>query len=286
MTIFNLGSINVDLVYRVPHLPGPGETIASTSFKKGLGGKGANMSVAIARAGSRCTHIGSVGDDGQWTVDTLASAGVDTRHIHRSLPTGHAVIYVDDAGENSIVLNAGANSCVSSDVVAAALAEAKDTDTFICQNETNLQAEAAQMAHAKGLSVAYAAAPFSAEAVKAVLPYLGLLVLNEVEAEQLQTETGHPISELPVRDIVVTLGAAGCRWYRGGQRRDFAAIPVTPVDTTGAGDTFTGYLIAALDQGKPMEAAIALAGKAGALMVTRLGTAEVIPTLQEVTEAF
>lgn len=286
MTIFNLGSINIDLVYRVPHLPGPGETLASTSFTKGLGGKGANMSVAIARAGGRCTHIGSVGEDGQWTVDKLAEMGVDTLHIDRSLPTGHAIIYVDDAGENSIVLNAGANRCMSSDGVKAALDRATDTDIFICQNETNLQSEAAKLAHDMGLRVAYAAAPFSPEAVQAVLPYLSLLVLNEVEAHQLQEATGLSIEELNLPDVVVTLGAQGCRWYTHGLTRDFAAIAVTPVDTTGAGDTFTGYLVAGLDQGLSMEAAIERAGRAAALMVTRLGTAEVIPTLQEVTEAF
>ena len=109
--------------------------------------------------------------------------------------------------------------------------------------------------------------------------------MNEVEAEQLAQATGQTPDRLPVRDVVVTLGSDGCRWHNTdtGQSLHIPAIPVTPVDTTGAGDTFTGYLIAGLDRGLPMEQALGLATRAGALMVSRLGTADVIPDLKEVT---
>ncbi|WGW04593.1 ribokinase [Tropicibacter oceani] len=287
MTIFNLGSINADLVYRVPHLPGPGETLASTSLSRGLGGKGANMSVAAARAGARCVHIGAVGEDGRWAIERLTEYGVDTRHIRvGSEPTGHAVIAVDDAGENSILLYPGANCALSEPDISKALSEATAEDLFICQNETNLQAEAARMASGRGMRVAYAAAPFSAAAVMAVLPLLDLLVLNEVEAAQLAEATGHSPEHLPVRDAVVTLGSKGCRWHNtdSGDTQAFPAIKVAPVDTTGAGDTFTGYLIAGLDRGMPMAQAIGLATKAAALMVTRMGTADVIPDLKDVQD--
>ena len=110
MTIFNLGSINADHVYCVPHLPGPGETLAATSMQTGLGGKGANMSVAAARAGSHVAQIGAVGRDGLWAKNRLLEYGVDTRHIAElDVPTGHAIITVDDAGENAITLFSGAN---------------------------------------------------------------------------------------------------------------------------------------------------------------------------------
>ncbi|MCT4555071.1 MAG: ribokinase [Pelagimonas sp.] len=284
MTIFNLGSINIDLFYRVAHLPQPGETLASGGFDRGLGGKGANMSVAMARAASRAVHIGAVGEDGGWTVSRLTEYGVDTRHIQRVGATGHAVILVDDAGENAIVLHGGANQDIPISAVMAALAEATPGDTFLCQNETNLQAEAARMARSKGLRVTYAAAPFEAQAVRAVLPYLDLLVLNAVEAAQLTQATGQSLDDLPVRDVVVTLGGAGCRWHGPEGVQSYPAVPVTPVDTTGAGDTFTGYLLAGLDQGMPMAQAIGLASKAGALMVTRPGTADVIPDLKEVRD--
>lgn len=110
MAIFNLGSVNIDHVYRVPHLPLPGETLASTSFRSGLGGKGANQSIAIARAGGQVHHIGAIGTDGGWLAEQMAAAGVDTQHLAVvDVPTGNAIINVDDAAENSIVLYAGAN---------------------------------------------------------------------------------------------------------------------------------------------------------------------------------
>lgn len=286
MTVFNLGSINIDHVYRVPHLPKPGETLAAADVSKGLGGKGANMSVAVVRGGSQCTHIGSIGVDGEWTSEILQELGVETSHIHKSNPTGHAIINVDDAGENAIVIYPGANRSISASAPIAALAEAEPTDIFVCQNETNQQVEAAQIAKAKGLMVVYAAAPFDVEAVKAILPYTDMLVLNEIEAEQLVAGLGKSLSDLPISDIVVTLGSKGCRWISGNNARSFPAQKVTPVDTTGAGDTFTGFLIAGMDQNLPIDQAIDFAGKAGALMVTRLGAATVIPTKAEVLAAF
>ncbi len=288
MTIYNLGSINADLVYRLPHMPAPGETLASESFGRGLGGKGANMSVAAARAGAQCLHIGAVGSDGGWMVERLMEYGVDTRGIQRGAEaSGHAIILLDAAGENSIVLHPGANRRLTAEQIGEAMMTADDGDLFLAQNETNMQREAAEIASGKGMRVAYAAAPFDAEAVQAVLPLLDLLVLNEVEAAQLQAATGLAPEALPVRDVVVTLGGEGCRWYQTdrGEVHHQPAYPVTPVDTTGAGDTFTGYLLAALDRGMTMPEALDLASRAGALMVTRLGAADVIPDLKEVQAA-
>lgn len=283
MAVFNLGSINADHVYRVAHLPRPGETLAARALSTGLGGKGANMSVAAARAASHVRHLGAVGADGRWAVERLMEYGVDTRHIAvLDVATGHAVINVDDAGENAIVLFPGANQAIGADQIGAALVEAATGDTLLLQNETCNQRFAAETGSKLGLRVAYAAAPFEAQAVADVLPFTDLLVLNEVEAEQLCRASGLEIGELGVADVVVTLGARGCRWIGAGGVRDFAAEQVRAVDTTGAGDTFTGYLVAALDQGQPMAQAIGLAMRAAALMVTRAGTADVIPDLAEV----
>lgn len=287
MAIYNLGSINADYFYRVPHLPGPGETLAATYFTRGLGGKGANMSVAAARAAARVVHIGSVGPDGVWARDRLTEFGVDTRHIAQlpDTPTGHAIINVDAQGENAIVLFPGANHAIPETTLAAALSEASPGDTLLFQNETTLQRAAAEMGRKLGLTIAYAAAPFDVVAAASVLPFLDFLILNEVEASQLSEETGKDPAALGIRDVVVTLGSKGARWYHDGQARDFPALPVTPVDTTGAGDTFTGYVLAARDRGFPMEQSLTLASRAAALMVTRVGTADVIPDLKEVTEA-
>lgn len=288
MTIFNLGSINADLVYRVPHLPGPGETLAARDMTRGLGGKGANMSVAAARAAARAVHIGAVGSDGGWAVERLLEYGVDTRHISTvAEPTGHAVIAVDDAGENQILLYPGANRALGPAHLAAALAEAQTGDLFLFQNETSGGADGARAARARGLRVVHAAAPFEVTAVTEVLPLIDLLVLNEVEAGQLREATGTAPADLPVSDVVITLGGDGANWVQTqtGQEVHIPPVPVTPVDTTGAGDTFTGYLVAGLDRGLPMQQALNQAALAGAIMVTRLGTADVIPDLADLERA-
>ncbi|MFV0514605.1 MAG: ribokinase [Jhaorihella sp.] len=288
MAIWNLGSINADMVYAVPHLPGPGETLAATGFARFLGGKGANMSVAAARAGARVCHIGAVGADGRWAVERLREYGVDTRHIAViAESTGHAIVAVDPAAENQIILYPGANRAISEEMLRRALSGAQAGDSLLMQNETNLQSQAARMGRDLGLKICYAAAPFEAAAVRAVLPCLDFLVLNAVEAGQLQAATGMRPAALPVRHVIVTRGAQGARYFDtvSGQSRDFPAIPVRPVDTTGAGDTFAGYVLAGLDRGMPMEQAIGLAMRAAAIMVTRHGTADVIPDLKDVGEA-
>ncbi|MBM1555388.1 ribokinase [Sulfitobacter mediterraneus] len=285
--IWNLGSINADNFYRVPHLPEPGETLAATGFDRGLGGKGANMSVAAARAAARVMHIGAVGADGAWAKDRLLEYGVDTQHIFVVAPaTGHANICVDPAGENSIVLYPGANHTITEQMIGAALAEASPGDILLMQNETLGQQFAAETAQTLGLRVAYAAAPFDAEAVAGLAHIADLLILNEVEAAQLLAATGQELSNLPVDDVVVTLGGDGCKWVsnKGDITQTYAAYPADPVDTTGAGDTFTGYLLAGLDRGMDMADAIDLAMRAGALMVARHGTADVIPDLKEILD--
>ncbi|WP_171175220.1 ribokinase [Ruegeria sp. HKCCD8929] len=288
MAIWNLGSINADMVYAVPHLPGPGETLAASKLEQFLGGKGANMSVAAARAGSHVCHIGAVGPEGRWAVERLTEYGVDTRHISEAeVPTGHAIIAVDAGGENQIVLFPGANHSIGADQLGQALSSAQAGDLLVMQNETNAQVEAAKMGRDLGLKVCYAAAPFEAEAVQAVLPHLDFLILNEVEAEQLQQASGLSPDQLPVPQVIVTLGSRGARYFdtASGETQEFPAFKVEAVDTTGAGDTFTGYVLAGIDRGMPIAQAISQAIRAAAIMVTRHGTADVIPDLKDVQDA-
>ncbi|NNK15765.1 MAG: ribokinase [Sulfitobacter sp.] len=285
--IWNLGSINVDNFYHLSHLPAPGETIAADRFHQGLGGKGANMSVAAARAAARAAHIGAVGPEGKWAVDRLLEYGVDTRHIAQvTTATGHANINVDAAGENNIVIFRGANHEITEQMIGAALSEASPGDFLLMQNETCGQIYAAETGKTLGLRFAYAAAPFSADSVQAVMDHIDLLVLNAVEAAQLEAAIGDRIEDLPIADIVITLGADGCKWVsnKGQSSQQYKAYAADVVDTTGAGDTFTGYLIAALDRGAGMPDAIDLAMRAGALMVSREGTADVIPDLKEIED--
>jgi ribokinase len=285
MAIWNLGSINADFVYRVPHIPAPGETLSSTGRQMFLGGKGTNMSVAAARAAARVNHIGAVGQDGRWAIQRLLEYGVDTRNIALlDTETAQAIIMVDPEGENAIVLHPGANAEIPQVTLQAAMAEAETGDWLVIQNETNLQRTAAEMGKKLGLQIAYAAAPFDADRVKAVLPSLDFLILNAVEAAQLEEAIGTAPADLPVRDVIVTRGADGADWYSAAGKQHFPAIKVDAVDTTGAGDTFTGYVLAGLDRGMPMAQAIGQATKAGALMVMRHGTADVIPDLSEVQD--
>ncbi|MBC6406810.1 MAG: ribokinase [Rhodobacteraceae bacterium] len=285
MAIFNLGSLNVDYFYRLQRLPAPGETLSTIDRAQGLGGKGANMSMAAARAGARVSHIGAVGADGAWIVQRLAEDGVDTTYITQvAVPTGHAIVMVAADGENAILVMAGANHALCETQIEQALLTAQRGDTLLMQNETTLQRQAAGLARDCGMRVAYAAAPFEAEAVQVLLPFLDILILNAVEAAQLQEATGQKISQLPIRQVIVTQGHKGALLFDNGQktRQSFSALSVQAVDTTGAGDTVAGYILAACDRGETIEHAMAWAMCAGALMVMRRGTADVIPRLAEV----
>jgi len=190
MTIWNLGGINIDHIYEVPHIPAPGETLDGSEHQVFLGGKGANMSVAAARAGAHVRHIGAVGQDGQNMTDRLMEYGVDTRGIlNVEIATAHAIIFVAPDGENAIMVYPGANRDIPLNHIKQSLTQAETGDWFICQNEVNHQIETAKLARDMGLNVAYAAAPFDAAITKDILPYLDFLILNEVEAEQLKQAT-------------------------------------------------------------------------------------------------
>ncbi|MDQ2090412.1 ribokinase [Marimonas arenosa] len=285
MTIFNLGSINVDHFYSVPHLPTPGETLPATTYSTGLGGKGANQSVAAALAGAPVIHIGSVGPDGAPMVARMRAFGVDCAHVSQvDTPTAHAIINVDPAGENAIVIFSGANQEQSLTHLESAISAASQGDMLMLQNETDLQLEAARLARAAGLFVIYSAAPFSAAAVEAVMPHVDLLVMNAVEAGQLTKALRCGLTDLPVPHLLITKGADGSTWHdlQRGRDLDVAAFRVTPVDTTGAGDCFIGYVAAGLNEGLSPEKAMRLGAAASAIQVTRPGTADAIPARHEV----
>lgn len=279
MAIWTYGSINIDHLYTLPHMPAPGETLAATGYQRGLGGKGANQSVAAARAGAEVTHLGAVGPDGDWAAQELARAGVDCTHLHHSqTPTGHAIILVDPQGENQIILSPGANAKLTADQIRTALDAARPGDLLLLQNEVTDSLGAARLAKARGLRVMTSAAPFDAEALRPLLPLTDILALNAVEAAQLAASLGQ-MPALP--EILITRGAEGAELHLPDRRLTEPALPVTPLDTTGAGDTFAGYYAASRDQNLPPEQALARASAAAALKVTRAGTATAIPTAAE-----
>ena len=283
MAIWNLGSINIDHVYRLESLPKPGETLASRGYAQGLGGKGANQSVAAARAGAVTHHLGAMGTGDDWVRDRLAQAGVDMGHVARlaDQATGHAIILLDADAENAIVIHPGANRAIDEDALTQALSALTPADTLLIQNETNGQVAAARAAQEQGARVIYSAAPFDLDAVRSVLPHVSILAMNAGEAEQLFA--GVP-GDLPVQGLLITRGADGAE-YRDlttGQVHEQPSFRVTPVDTTGAGDTFAGYFAAALDSGADIPSALRLASAAAAVKVTRAGAGDAIPTRTEV----
>ncbi|WBU64546.1 ribokinase [Paracoccus aerodenitrificans] len=286
MAIWNLGSINIDHVYRLDHLPAPGETVGSVEYSLGPGGKGANQSVAAARAGAHVVHIGALaaqGDD--WVLDRLQEDGVDVTHIAR-LPhsaTGHAIILVDSAAENAIIVHAGANRRLTEQQLAGALSGIGPDDILLIQNETNLQVEAAQLARKAGARVIYSCAPFDVQAAQAMMEHVSVLAVNAHEAAQLAEAIP---GDLPVPAMLITKGAEGAEYrdLQSGRAVHQKAFPVTPVDTTGAGDCFAGYFAAELDAGRDLAEALRHAAAASAIKVTRRGAVDAIPEAAEVLD--
>ena len=282
MTVFCLGSVNIDHFYRLPHLPVAGETLAATGYMRGLGGKGANQSVAALRAGAQVIHMGAIGTDDDYAPAELARLGVAPDHLARlPLATGHAIIATEPEGENQILIHPGANRALPLSVLDP-LRTARPGDTLLLQNETNLQPIAAARARDMGLRVMYSPAPFELAPLLALLPHATHLLMNEGEAAALVEASGTGLADLPVEAVIVTRGADGADWIAAERIRHVPALPVTPVDTTGAGDCFAGALAARLDAGDDPATALGHAAAAAALQVTRHGTAAAMPGRDEV----
>lgn len=278
MTIFNLGSINIDLIYRVSHFPAPGETLTTRDHERMLGGKGANQSIALARAGGDVRHIGATNAEDEWLRAEIGGAGVDIGGIQdSSLATGHAVVSVSDDGENQILLYPGANHDIDMPAAIEQLSGAGAGDWALLQNETNGADEFVAAVRARGMKLAYSAAPFDAAITARLLPHTDLLVVNEVEAAALSQMLGAPAGDAGIPHLVVTRGGDGADYEGIAGEFHVPAFPVTPVDTTGAGDCFFGYLLAAMAEERPMEQALREASAAAAIQVTRPGAAAAIP---------
>ncbi|GHE19586.1 ribokinase [Halomonas urumqiensis] len=293
--LHNLGSINLDHFYRVSHLVTPGETISSHDYRVGLGGKGANQSLAMARAGGELCHWGRLNHQDAWARDALAEAGVDVSGVVLvDEPSGHAIIQVDDHGENAIILFPGANHGFETDELADRFAATGSDDWLLLQNECNALADAITLAAERGLAIAFNPAPMT-EAVPALpLERCRLLFVNRTEAAQLTGQDPSVSAEalldalatrLPDCETVLTLGGEGAWYQHAGQRLHQPALPVVPVDTTAAGDTFIGYYMAALQAGLPVAECLKRGATAAALGVQRQGAGESIPLLDEVEHA-
>lgn len=290
--LHNFGSINLDHVYRVAHLVRPGETLASHDYRVGLGGKGANQSLAMAKAGGCVSHWGRLGRQDAWARDTLSRAGVGVSRVTLvDAPSGHAIIQVDDRAENAIILFPGANHGFRRADLNELVAGTQPGDWLLTQNECIGLDKLIPLADDHGLKIAFNPAPMSEEVLNLPLSRCRLLFVNRTEAAGL---TGLALdaradvlldalaAQLPAAEIVLTLGSEGAWYQQGDQRLHQPALPVKAVDTTGAGDTFIGYFMAACQAKLPVGDCLARAATAAALAVQRPGAAESIPGLDEV----
>jgi ribokinase len=291
MAVFNFGSINIDHVYSVPHFVQPGETLSSSMYQSILGGKGANQSVALAKANNQVFHIGAIGGSDRGFIEPMKEAGVNCDFIREmsDVASGHAVIQVTPDAENSIILFGGANQTITNEHVTSALAAAKPNDWVLLQNETNAIDTVIEEAHKRNLNIAFNPAPMTESVKKLPLNKLTLLVVNEVEAKQLTGESAVEAIKValkasyPTTKILLTLGKAGV-WFVEGDVEEFcAAFKVEAIDTTAAGDTFIGFFLAAYQSNMAIAEALKYACAASALAVMKTGAGPSIPSVDEVT---
>lgn len=280
-----VGSLNVDHTLRVPHIPAPGETLTSSSMLTCFGGKGANQAVAAARAGGAVSMIGCVGQDdyGARYIEALESEGIHTKGVLRSsLPTGTALIAVDDRGENSIIVNAGANHAITPEDIERHAELIRGADALLLQLECPLAVvqRAAEIARAAGVRVILNPSPLSAEYLAARFA-VDTLIVNEGEAAQITP--GRNLAEAMCRHLIITQGAESTLSITHKGAEEFAPPKVTPVDTVGAGDTFAGAFAVASSEGRGN--AIRFANAAGALATLKAGAQPAIPQRDEI-EAF
>ncbi|HKM06236.1 MAG TPA: ribokinase [Sphaerochaeta sp.] len=292
MKFLNYGSVNIDLVFTVDHVVQPGETLSSSAFFRSAGGKGANQSAALAKAGANVTHAGKIGSDGQFLVDLLRGYGVDTSLIRvYEGATGQALIQLDKHKQNAIVLFGGGNLQITRDEIDTSLERFDAGDMLVLQNEIVYTAYLMESANRRGMKICLNTAPFDEKILSLPLHLADILVVNEIEGAALaNTAKGASFIEVldalvkkyPSSEIVLTVGKYGA-YYAYKETRLHEPIYDLPVaDTTAAGDTFIGYFLTSRSLGHSNAQALRYACKASALAVSRIGAMGSIPVASEV----
>ena len=289
MRILNFGSLNIDHVYRVDNFVQPGETKHSKAYMINSGGKGLNQSIAAAKAGSQVFHAGIAGRDGVFLVEKLQASGVNTSLMQASAEvSGHAIIQVADSGQNCILLYGGTNQMLTEDYIDQTLAAFGSEGLVLLQNETNQVGEIIEKAARKGLKVALNAAPYSNQVNTYPIHLLDWLIVNEVEGAGIvggEADEGllqRLAERYPQAGILLTLGSRGAQCSQNGHFASIGSCSVKAVDTTAAGDTFSGYFLYGILEGLSLSETLRLATTASALCVQRPGAADSIPTQAEV----
>ncbi|MGN1193762.1 MAG: ribokinase [Dorea sp.] len=292
MKVLNFGSLNLDYVYSVDHMVTPGETLASSGMSVFCGGKGLNQSIALAKAGVDVYHAGLIGEEGEVLLEACRKGGVHTEYI-KKIPgkSGHTIIQVDKNGQNCILLYGGANRSIAKEYVDEVLLHFESGDILLLQNEINMLDYIIDQAYEKGMMIILNPSPYDSALDACDFSKISMFLLNEIEGGQVTGE-GEPdrilekLKELyPDAKVVLTLGSDGSVYqYREEQYRQ-GIYRVKAVDTTAAGDTFTGYFISSVIAGMNVPEGLDLAAKASAIAVSRKGATDSIPEREEVIGA-
>ena len=292
MRVLNIGSLNIDYVYTVDHIILPGETEDTGSRNVFLGGKGINQSCALAKAGVEVWHGGLIGEEGKMFLDACDEYGVNRTFIRTvDGPNGHTVIQIDKNAQNSILLFGGANQRFTKEFIDEILSHFTSEDILLLQNEVNLLGYIVDSAYEKGMTIVLNPSPFNDKLKTVDMSKIGIFILNEVEGFQLsgETEPEKILSKMhqlyPNARIMLTLGKDGAVYSDGQQKIYQPIFKVQAVDTTAAGDTFTGYFLAGLMAGMPMQDVLRMSAKASSIAVTRAGAVPSIPYREEVLAA-
>ena len=289
MKILNFGSLNLDYVYNVDHFVQPGETLSSKGLYINCGGKGLNQSIAAAKAGNTVFHAGFIGNGGEILENKLTENGVDTSLIKGLEEScGHAIIQVDSSGQNCILLYGGTNQHLTKEYINETLDEFGNEGLVLLQNETNLVDYIMTEAHKRGLKIAFNAAPMDEKVSGYPLGLLDWLIVNEVEGKQIagceKDEEILPVlkKKYPSMNILLTLGSKGAICFFNGEAFKIGCYQVEVVDTTAAGDTFSGYFLYGVLNGKSIPVSLQMATTASALAIGKKGASDSVPIKEEV----
>ena len=295
MKVLCFGSLNIDYTYKVPHFVKKGETLASERLQVFGGGKGLNQSVALAKAGTEVYHAGSIGQDGMFLLDMLKDAGANTDFVKilDTVRTGNAIIQNDKSGDNCIILYGGANQAITCEQVDEVMSHFESGDYLVLQNEINELGYIVEKAHEKGMIIVLNPSPMNEKILALPLDVINYFILNEVEAAQIlgKEDKGEEsweqiaddlLKKFPQATIVLTMGSEGSVFKNQKETVCQSIYKVQAVDTTAAGDTFSGYFIGGILGGLSAKEAMDQASKASAIAVTRKGAAPSIPVLAEV----
>jgi len=289
MKFLNYGSINIDKVYSLNHIVKEGETISTSSYNLFPGGKGANQSVALANAGCEVYHAGKVGSDGIWIIELLKKYNVNTSFINLSkLDTGHAIIQVDEKGQNSIFINGGSNNDNSTEEANEIISNFSKGDYLIIQNEINLNKDLINIAKENEMFVCVNPSPFTSSILSWPLEKVDFLFVNEIEGSQIAKIEGNyelildKLNQLFNKThIIMTVGKDGA-YYAYKNIKEFASIvDANKVDTTAAGDTFLGFFLASFSINSNPKKALEYASLASSKTISRKGAIPSIPLKNE-----